>query len=304
MNYNGTEYYYMRNGQNDIVGLMDSSGAVVVSYSYDAWGKLLSVSGTLATTLGANNPFRYRGYYYDTETGLYYLQTRYYDATVCRFISADVYMSTGQGIVGNNTYAYCLNNPVMMSDDSGLWPTWNQLFAVVAVVAIVAVVAVVSVATVGVGTTLLVAAAGATIGVAGKYVEDITLNALNGKKGADILKPVSSLEDYASSGITGAVTGMLDAVAPGTGKLAKNAIDAGLKPLIKQNLEIASGARIQFNASDYAWDAGKRFVTSFLKLPGAYTTYPGINKMIGNLLCNIARGAIKHAEKKYNLRSR
>ena len=70
VNYNGTEYYYMRNGQNDIVGLMDNSGAVVVSYSYDSWGKSLTVSDTLATTLGANNPFRYRGYYYDTETGL------------------------------------------------------------------------------------------------------------------------------------------------------------------------------------------------------------------------------------------
>ena len=119
VNYNGTEYYYMRNGQNDIVGLMDNSGAVVVSYSYDSWGKSLTVSGTLATTLGANNPFRYRGYYYDTETGLYYLQTRYYDAEVGRFISADVYLSTGQGIVGNNTYVYCLNNSVCSHDDLG-----------------------------------------------------------------------------------------------------------------------------------------------------------------------------------------
>jgi RHS repeat-associated protein len=89
VNYNGTEYYYMRNGQNDIVGLMDNAGAVVVSYSYDAWGKLLSVTGTLATTLGQDNPFRYRGYYYDTETELYYLQTRYYDAQVGRFTSSD-----------------------------------------------------------------------------------------------------------------------------------------------------------------------------------------------------------------------
>ncbi|HML68250.1 MAG TPA: RHS repeat-associated core domain-containing protein [Clostridia bacterium] len=109
----------MRNGQNDIVGLMDNSGAVMVSYSYDSWGKSLTVSGTLATTLGQDNPFRYRGYHYDTETGLYYLQTRYYDATVCRFISADEYLTTGQGIVGNNTYVYCLNNSVCSHDDLG-----------------------------------------------------------------------------------------------------------------------------------------------------------------------------------------
>ena len=119
VNYNGTEYYYMRNGQNDIVGLMDSTGAKVVEYTYDSWGKSLTVSGTLATTLGANNPFRYRGYYYDTETGLYYLQTRYYDATVCRFISADMYFTTGQGIVGSNMYAYCGNNPSSRIDSAG-----------------------------------------------------------------------------------------------------------------------------------------------------------------------------------------
>ena len=95
-------YYYLRNGQNDIVGLMDGSGVRVVEYIYDAWGKLISTTGTLATTLGADNPFRYRGYYYDTETGLYYLTTRYYDPEVCRFISADVYMSTGQGVLGGN----------------------------------------------------------------------------------------------------------------------------------------------------------------------------------------------------------
>ena len=122
VNYQGTEYFYLRNGQSDIVGLMDSTGTRVVEYTYDSWGKLLSTTGTLATTLGADNPFRYRGYYYDTETGLYYLQTRYYDPEVCRFISADVYMSTGQGIVGNNMFAYCLNSPVSKYDKAGTDP--------------------------------------------------------------------------------------------------------------------------------------------------------------------------------------
>ena len=119
VNYNGTEYYYLRNGQNDVVGLMDASGNRVVEYTYDAWGKLISTTGTLATSLGADNPFRYRGYYYDTETGLYYLTTRYYDPEVCRFISADVYMTTGQGVLGGNMFAYCLNNPLIYDDDQG-----------------------------------------------------------------------------------------------------------------------------------------------------------------------------------------
>ena len=122
VNYNGTEYFYLRNGQNDVVGLMDGSGTRVVEYTYDAWGKLISTTGTLATSLGADNPFRYRGYYYDTETGLYYLMTRYYDPEVCRFISADVYMSTGQGVLGGNMWAYCLNNPANMRDSNGKYP--------------------------------------------------------------------------------------------------------------------------------------------------------------------------------------
>ena len=74
----------------------------------------------MASTLGAANPLRYRGYVYDTETGLYYLQTRYYDPGLCRFICGDAYVSTGQGIIGNNMFAYCLNNPVIYVDFEGL----------------------------------------------------------------------------------------------------------------------------------------------------------------------------------------
>ncbi len=76
-------------------------------------------TGSLASTVGAANPLRYRGYYYDTETGLYYLQSRYYDPQVGRFISADAFASTGQGVIGFNMYAYCGNNPVMFVDECG-----------------------------------------------------------------------------------------------------------------------------------------------------------------------------------------
>ena len=105
---NGTTfntYYYLRNAQNDIVKLIDSSGSTVVEYCYDSWGKPLSTSGSLASTLGKNNPFRYRGYVYDEETGFYYLQSRYYNPEVGRFISSDVLLSTGQGVLGHNAYA-------------------------------------------------------------------------------------------------------------------------------------------------------------------------------------------------------
>lgn len=117
--YNGTTYYYLKNAQGDIVGIVNTSGTVVVSYTYDAWGNVISVTGTMANTLGALNPLRYRGYVYDAETGLYYLQTRYYDPSMGRFICVDAFASTGQGPLSSNMYAYCLNNPLLFSDSNG-----------------------------------------------------------------------------------------------------------------------------------------------------------------------------------------
>ncbi|PWL93868.1 MAG: hypothetical protein DBY08_04205 [Clostridiales bacterium] len=117
---NGTDkYYYIRNLQNDIVGILDSSGTQVVEYAYDTWGKLESVTGAMAETIGRENPLRYRGYYYDEETGFYYLQSRYYDPETGRFLNADETVLTGQGITSGNMYAYCANNPVMNYDPSG-----------------------------------------------------------------------------------------------------------------------------------------------------------------------------------------
>jgi len=104
--YNGNEYYYVRNGQDDIVKLIDSTGTPVIYYIYDTWGKKVTTTGSLAGSLGLIQPFRYRGYVYDFETGFYYLQSRYYDPTTGRFISSDVLLSTGQGVLGHNAYYY------------------------------------------------------------------------------------------------------------------------------------------------------------------------------------------------------
>ena len=121
--YNGTPYYYLKNMQGDVVGILDSTGTQVVAYSYDAWGAPLSVTGTLADTLGQLNPFRYRSYYYDAETGLYYLNSRYYDAETGRFISVDhLIPEAGGSIKGYNLFVYCYNNPVNMFDEEGNWP--------------------------------------------------------------------------------------------------------------------------------------------------------------------------------------
>ena len=119
VDFNGMEYYYLRNAQGDIVKLIDASGASVVEYTYDTWGKEVQTTGSLAGTLGSFQPFRYRGYVYDEETGLYYLQSRYYDPTTGRFISADTLLSTGQGVLGHNAFAYCRDNPSSRFDPEG-----------------------------------------------------------------------------------------------------------------------------------------------------------------------------------------
>lgn len=115
---NGVRYYYVTNVQGDVVSIIDGNGALVAHYNYDAWGNLIA-EGSQFSLIGSWNPLRYRGYVYDEEIGLYYLQSRYYSPTTGRFINADGYISTGQGLIGNNMFAYCLNNPVKYRDDSG-----------------------------------------------------------------------------------------------------------------------------------------------------------------------------------------
>ena len=117
MQVNGTTYYYVTNLQGDVMGMVDSAGNTVATYTYDPYGKPLTATGTLAD----KNPLRYRGYYYDSESSLYYLQSRYYDPATRRFINADSYASTGQGLIGHNMFAYCLNSPTMLADQEGLF---------------------------------------------------------------------------------------------------------------------------------------------------------------------------------------
>ncbi|MBE6683627.1 MAG: DNRLRE domain-containing protein [Ruminococcaceae bacterium] len=117
--YNNNYYYYQKNLQGDVIRILNYSGNIVVEYTYDAWGKVLSVTGSLASTIGQYNPFRYRSYYYDTETGFYYLQSRYYDPVVGRFLNADGIVGANGGIEGYNMFAYCNNNPIVFSDESG-----------------------------------------------------------------------------------------------------------------------------------------------------------------------------------------
>ena len=211
---NGTEksyYYYEFNLQGDIIGIIDSTGNKVVEYSYDEWGKILSITGTLAETIGQQNPLRYRGYYYDAETGFYLTGTRYYDPEIGRFINADSVISgTGESVQGYNLFAYCFNNPVNMSDPSGNWPKWaTKLVAAVAVFAVVAAVAAVTVATAGAGTAIAAVAVGAAKGAAIGFAVGAASGAAIGYATTGTLEgTLNGMADGALSGsISGAITG-------------------------------------------------------------------------------------------------
>ena len=117
-------FWFEKNLQGDIVAVYNESGTKVYTYQYDAWGNCTVSTESGTTTIQKRivrtlNPFRYRGYYYDTDTGLYYLQSRYYNPQWGRFLNADGYVSTGTGLLGYNMYAYCNNNPVMYCDCTG-----------------------------------------------------------------------------------------------------------------------------------------------------------------------------------------
>jgi RHS repeat-associated protein len=123
----GDVYFYVRNLQGDIIKVVNSAGLIVVEYAYDAWGNSISTTGSMATTLGVDNPFRYRGYLLDSETGYFFVVSRYYDPNIGRFLNADnVDLLDGGNdhILENNLFTYCFNNPVNMTDEAGCWPKW------------------------------------------------------------------------------------------------------------------------------------------------------------------------------------
>ncbi len=152
--YDGEKYYFRKNLQGDVIAIYDESGERVASYSYDPWGAVLTASGTMARV----NPFRYRGYYYDIETGLFLVSSRYYDPETGRFISPDdISYLDPETINGLNLYAYCLNNPINYYDPDGHWAMPNWLKWLIGGVVIVGL---------GIATALTRGAAGVILGAA------------------------------------------------------------------------------------------------------------------------------------------
>lgn len=134
--YNEDTYYYIKNIQEDIIGIMDEDLEQIVTYEYDSWGSIISIKDNNGNDISNNpshigniNPFRYRSYYYDVETGIYYLNSRYYNPTWGRFINSDQVLQGNKDILGYNLYTYVSNNPTTFSDPTGQlkWPSWNDI---------------------------------------------------------------------------------------------------------------------------------------------------------------------------------
>ena len=238
MNVNGMEYYFLKNGQGDITHIVDSDGNEVASYRYDAWGNHLSITGGDIAEL---NPYRYRGYRYDSETGLFYVGSRYYDPEIGRFINADDVDVLGveQGsLIQYNLFAYCLNNPVNRYDEDGYlsWPNWATKVAIG--VGVIALCAVVTVATGGAGAGVagFIAAGalkGAVIGAATGAAIGAGAGAVNHRistgswKGAGQAALDGGANGFMTGAISGAVTGAFSSAAK-VGQAAK-AWDASSK---------------------------------------------------------------------------
>ena len=198
MVYNHVDYFYVRNAQGDIIALIDKAGNKVVEYKYDSWGAIVDISGSMAGSLGKKNPFRYRGYYYDEETGLYYISSRYYNAENLRFLSTDkldIIASTVEQLENKNLYIYCNNNPIVKFDYNGEFGFFTGLVV------------------------------GALVGMVGQYIGDVATNIISGQSGLEALKPSSSLVEYGAAAISGALA--TTGITTKASTIANGAIAAG-----------------------------------------------------------------------------
>ena len=179
-----TNYYYVTtNAQGDVLGIYTAGGDLITAYDYDAWGNCTETHYITQYNIGVINPIRYRGYYYDVDTGLYYVSSRYYDPEIGRWINADNQIAgVGGEVLGYNMFAYCMNNPVNMSDPSGNWPKWvGKAIAVVAVAAVVVAAVAVTVYTFGAGSVAGVAAISAAVTIAARATEVAVLQVKKSK---------------------------------------------------------------------------------------------------------------------------
>ena len=226
-------YYFAKNLQGDIIALYRSDynsstgtyyATAIATYEYDPFGAPITIRSASGSTISqtaahvaAYNPFRYRGYRYDADTGFYYLQSRYYDPAICRSINADEYSDTDDGLLGFNMFAYCLNDPINRTDSSGNWSLPNWAKVAIGAVATVAAVAV-TVATGGAAAPVLIGVASSTIG--GAATSAIKHRVTTGSwKGAG----KAALDGAANGFMTGGLCALGGSIIGGAARTIKNA---------------------------------------------------------------------------------
>ena len=268
---NGTSfqtYYYVLNLQGDVVKLIHYIPGFeyesVATYEYDAWGNILSSSGRLAEI----NPLRYRGYYYDNETGFYYLQSRYYDPANRRFINADTYSSTDPGdAIGCNMFAYCGNNPVMRNDYSGdAW--WHWVVATVAVVglAVASVVTCGGAAAAAMTATALISGTCTTVPAAATIITGAALGAGVAYAGsvvsaASSVKSTEEFAEYGKSALISTVAGAVVGAVAGAINAATSCFVAGTPVLTEDGDKPIEDVTV----GDYVWAWDEATGTTELK---------------------------------------
>jgi RHS repeat-associated protein len=195
------EYFYLRNQQGDITHIINSSGTTIIKYKYDAYGNIIDEYVRPGYQhIFDHNSYTYRGYRYDSNTELYYLNSRYYNPEVGRFINADGLLGETGKILNTNMYTYGLNNPIMMTDDSGYMPKWLKKIGIVAIVAVVVVATVAAtVSTAGLGTAIVAGAVYGTASAGGQMLS----NYKHGEK--NIMKNVAGA--FVGGFISGATLG-------------------------------------------------------------------------------------------------
>ncbi|HBP25895.1 MAG TPA: hypothetical protein DD618_02965 [Acholeplasmatales bacterium] len=219
--YNNVVYYYNRDILGNILGIFDNFGNDVVKYVYDAYGIVFFVTGTMANTLGKDNPFIYKGYYYDVETSLYYCNSRYCVPEWGRWLNADdVSYLNPESVKSLNLFSYCGNNPVMGYDPMGTF-NWGNFWKIAGGVALIAGLVAGTILT---GGALSVILAGAAIGAVGRGI------------GAGISTAISggSFDDFADSFLTGTITGAI------SGAIASSPL--GVAGQIGANVAIGMGS--------------------------------------------------------------
>lgn len=214
---NSSKYFYVRDYLQNILGIVDQNGKLVVKYKYDAYGNSKGIEDTSGCNLGTRNPFRYKGYYYDDDTEMYYCKSRFYVPKWRRWLNSDsINYLEPQNITCLNLFAYCNNNPVMYVDENGNFVLSALLL-----------------------TVALSALAGAINRLVGQFVSDVVSNAW--KNGLNFSKwEFSTWETYVGSTLGGAIGGAL-ATIPGAGIYLGSVFGNAASTAISMGLENATG---------------------------------------------------------------